>query len=854
MLRLFLRAVLPSLLFLAAASAFAQGPYDEGGYADRHGVAAGGTIAFYIATAVSPFNVEIVNLASPFTVLSTINGLTSQRRDCSGMWEHGCGWPLTTTFSVPSNFVTGYYAARFPTSNGVRYILFSVRPVVLGSHAPIAVIQPSNSDVAYNRFGGKSVYDSISDDGHRATVVSFNRPYFDDSGLARYEIWEDHFVRWMKSEGRPFEVLTDDDLEEGISLEAYKAVVIVGHAEYWSRNARHTLEQYSRGGGHVAVFGANTMWWQVRVDLEARQMTIYKEAAPDPLLGVDDDLVTVNWTDWPVLDPENRILGSSFLNAGYANKQENGDRVPIPDRIPYTVRNASHWVFAGTGVRNGDPIARSIASTETDGSIFNTRADGSVVVEGSDGTPLSYEILATLPASDGYSTIGFYTNSAGGGFFNGAGRDWARGLDSDFVVQQMTRNVLDRFATGAPFAYAPRRTPNRAEDLFNTPRAAPSFIPGWRYDRGGIDIAPRCAHEGASGLTLAPDRWRQIVRNLSVGRAGLTRAAVNLWIDASSLGAASFATPLIELLNFRGATNELVAVLEIARKAEGPSLRMTSYSGNAPVDRTSYIALTPGWHSVQFSWESGGMLTLNVSGQRVSTPNSVTGKSINALGIEFAGSVMDGYACVDELQLRDAFLPPSITSSTIDASVPSLPADGASTAEITVRLFDAEGDPLVNGGNSVTLRTTLGTLGPVISHGDGTYSSTLTAGTEAGTATVQALVDGSAIADTATVTFTLSFTDDPLSAGTTVKAVHIMELRSAVNAYRAAAGLTAATFTDASLTGVPFKAIHVLELRAALNEAREAAGLTPLQFSSPAPAPGLSFRAIHVQELRDALR
>src|SRR6185369_15133366 len=73
---------------------------------------------------------------------------------------------------------------------------------------------------------------------------------------------------------------------------------------------------------------------------------------------------------------------------------------------------------------------------------------------------------------------------------------------------------------------------------------------------------------------------------------------------------------------------------------------------------------------------------------------------------------------------------------------------------------------------------------------------------------------------------TILFTDDPLTAQVTnVRAVHLTELRQAVNCMRAAAGLTAATFTDPALAGVSVQALHQNELRAALDPARTILGL-----------------------------
>jgi hypothetical protein len=104
---------------------------------------------------------------------------------------------------------------------------------------------------------------------------------------------------------------------------------------------------------------------------------------------------------------------------------------------------------------------------------------------------------------------------------------------------------------------------------------------------------------------------------------------------------------------------------------------------------------------------------------------------------------------------------------------------------------------------------------------------------------------------------TIFFTDDPLIAGsTTVKAVHVTELRQAVNAMRATAGLGATSFTDAVLTGgVPVKAVHLQELRTALSQARTALGLTAIAFTDPTLTAGTTLlKAAHFQEVRSCVK
>src|SRR5207249_89839 len=67
---------------------------------------------------------------------------------------------------------------------------------------------------------------------------------------------------------------------------------------------------------------------------------------------------------------------------------------------------------------------------------------------------------------------------------------------------------------------------------------------------------------------------------------------------------------------------------------------------------------------------------------------------------------------------------------------------------------------------------------------------------------------------TVTLTDTFAFADDPLAAQSTmVKAVHILELRAAIDSVRVARGLTAFAWTDPTLTpgSTTARAVHVTE-------------------------------------------
>ena len=124
-------------------------------------------------------------------------------------------------------------------------------------------------------------------------------------------------------------------------------------------------------------------------------MVVYKSAALDPENGVNNSVVTVNWFAPPVYRTENLLFGASFRNSGYANRDRS---IPVEQRNPYTVTDASSWVFEGTGLQEGATFGRVAAGGEVDWTLFNCDGNGlAAEVDGSDGTPLNFHVPATVP-------------------------------------------------------------------------------------------------------------------------------------------------------------------------------------------------------------------------------------------------------------------------------------------------------------------------------------------------------------------------------------------------------------------------------------------------------------------------
>jgi hypothetical protein len=100
---------------------------------------------------------------------------------------------------------------------------------------------------------------------------------------------------------------------------------------------------------------------------------------------------------------------------------------------------------------------------------------------------------------------------------------------------------------------------------------------------------------------------------------------------------------------------------------------------------------------------------------------------------------------------------------------------------------------------------------------------------------------------------TVVFTDPTLVAGTTpVKAAHVTELRTAVNALRTLNGGQAAyAFTDPTLNStVTIKAVHISELQTQLNAVRTALGFPTISFTETPVAGTTLVKKIHIDELR----
>lgn len=104
---------------------------------------------------------------------------------------------------------------------------------------------------------------------------------------------------------------------------------------------------------------------------------------------------------------------------------------------------------------------------------------------------------------------------------------------------------------------------------------------------------------------------------------------------------------------------------------------------------------------------------------------------------------------------------------------------------------------------------------------------------------------------------TVIFSDSLTVGGTSVRAIHFTELRTAVNSVHTLAGLGLASFTDPTLTAgvTTIRAVHLTELRAALDIARSALTLGAATYTeAPIAINSTTIKALHISDLRSGVQ
>ena len=110
---------------------------------------------------------------------------------------------------------------------------------------------------------------------------------------------------------------------------------------------------------------------------------------------------------------------------------------------PYRAIAADHWVFAGTGLREGEVFGAESLHERCHGG-----ASGHETDKASPSSPPNTLLLAKgLNPEEGGAEIVTYETASGGAVFSVGSITWPASVLVDDAVSRITANVLSRFLT-----------------------------------------------------------------------------------------------------------------------------------------------------------------------------------------------------------------------------------------------------------------------------------------------------------------------------------------------------------------------------------------------------------------------
>jgi hypothetical protein len=304
-------------------------------------------------------------------------------------------WRLTDRVHIPPEAVSGYYEAKLEIVGGVYdgavgSIPLIVRQSPAAPASAVLVQVPVNTWQAYNRWGGKSLYEFGT--SKHALEVSFDRPFDQQVFYAMVTRLELPWVRFLERNGIDVSYQTDVDTDRAPgSLLHHRLVFAIGHDEYWTQRMRDAFDRALALSTNL-MFGSNSGEWRMRYAASRRTIVEWRDPAIDPVHNRRLD----NGFFRTFGEPECKLMGVQHQWAAQRNL-----RAPPTS---YTVVGPGNdpWL-AAAGLAPGDVIP-GVVGYEWDSLIRGCFA-GQVVplmtarLRGSDGVTHSADMVrATAPS------------------------------------------------------------------------------------------------------------------------------------------------------------------------------------------------------------------------------------------------------------------------------------------------------------------------------------------------------------------------------------------------------------------------------------------------------------------------
>ncbi|MBL8815695.1 MAG: hypothetical protein JNL58_06670 [Planctomyces sp.] len=340
------------------------------GYCSRQSVKAGESIDIMVSTnPARQFRLEIFRMgyyggrgARLMKSFDRIEGKTQPTPEPGDKALHECRWEPSLTLTIPADWVSGVYLGRLttiPEGNEPYWQSYVVFIVTDDRPADVLFQCSDNTWQAYNTWPNNfSVYTHPKGGQGPWADVSFDRPYGREAqhmsvvndpltfGSGEFLPYEFPMAFWLEQHGYDVAYCSNSDLltpDRGLKC---KCMVSIGHDEYWDIRQFQSVEKMRDSGVSLLFLSGNSVCWvtPLRAGFDGRPNRIMFRGGP---YGAENDYAVQREKEhgpFPFRGPDEGLL------MGARNVE------PVNGGGDWIVTKADHWIFEGTGVKNGDSI------------------------------------------------------------------------------------------------------------------------------------------------------------------------------------------------------------------------------------------------------------------------------------------------------------------------------------------------------------------------------------------------------------------------------------------------------------------------------------------------------------------
>ena len=347
-----------------------RSPWIEG-YCSRQSVLAGESVDIMVSTnPPRKFTIEFFRMgyyggrgARKVHEVGPLQGKTQVTPKPGEKNLHECRWEPATSLKIPSDWVSGVYHGRLTTipeqedepywQSYVVFIVKDERP------ADILFQCSDNTWQAYNRWPNNfSIYTHPKGNQGPWADVSFDRPYGREAqhqgvvndpltvGAGEFLPFEFPLAYWLEEQGYDVTYCSNSDMmtpDRGLKC---KVFISVGHDEYWDIRQFRSVEKLRDAGVSLMFLSGNAICWvsPMRASSSGIENRIIFRGGP---YGGENEYAQnrqKNHGPFPEHGPDEGLL------MGARNVE------PVNGGGDWICTKPEHWIFEGTGMKQGDRI------------------------------------------------------------------------------------------------------------------------------------------------------------------------------------------------------------------------------------------------------------------------------------------------------------------------------------------------------------------------------------------------------------------------------------------------------------------------------------------------------------------